>query len=244
VGRASLAAVSRRLEPTVFLAMISPITVGLVVGAGAAARLLSDSWAVVIVLGILTWLGRVVIAVVIARRVRGLTPRIDPFALREPWRFFVRDALSARQRFGQAVGDAEHGPLRDRLLQIEAELEQAVTVTWDVAQRGQQLTDARRRIDLPTLERTLEASPADDPRHISAAAQHASHERLRFREDQTRERLEILDARLDETISRAGELATRTGGVIELEELAGQVTGMVDELDSLRIALDEVGNDS
>ena len=42
---------------------------------------------------------------------------------------------------------------------------------------------------------------------------------------------------------RAGELATRTGGSLEIDELAGQITGMVDELDSLRIALDEVGND-
>jgi len=244
VGRASLAAVSRRLEPTVFLAMISPITVGLVVGAAALGLMLTGSWVVAIVVGALTWVVRVLISTRIARRVGALAPRIDPFALREPWRFFVRDALTARQRFSEAVADAEHGPLRDRLLEIETDLEQAVSVTWDVAQRGQQLTDARRRIDMASLDRTLDSTPIEDPRHSAAAAQRASHERLQAREEQTKERLEILDARLDETIVRAAELATRTGGAIELEELAGQISGMVDELDSLRIALDEVGNDS
>lgn len=244
MGRGSLAAVSRRLEPTVFLAMISPITVGLVVGAGALARILTGSWAAAIAVGVLTWVGRVLISTRIAKRVAGLERRIDPFALREPWRFFVRDALSVRQRFADALADADTGPLRERLLEIEADLDQAVTVTWEVAQRGQQLTDARRRIDLTGLERTLAATHADDPRHRAASAQKESHDRLQAREEDTRVRLEVLDARLDETIVRAGELATRTGGAIELDELAGQVTGMVDELDSLRIALDEVGNDT
>lgn len=244
MGRASLAAVSRRLEPTVFLAMVSPITVGLVVGAAALARILTGSWVVAVLAGVLTWVARVLLATRIAKRVRGLERRIDPFALREPWRFFVRDALSARQRFGEALAGADDGPLMTRLLEIQENLDQAVSVTWEVAQRGQQLTDARRRIDVASLDRTIDATADDDPRHVAAAAQKASHDRLRAREEQTRERLEILDARLDETIVRAGELATRTGGGIELEELAGQVTGMVDELDSLRIALDEVGNDS
>jgi len=244
VVRASLAAVSRRLEPTVFLAMISPITVGLVVGAAALTRLLTGSWLAAIAVGALTWVLRVLISARIARRVSGLARRIDPFALREPWRFFVRDALNARSRFGEALADADDGPLRVRLLEIEANLDHAVDVTWDVAQRGQQLTDARRRIDVADLNRTLDSTEPDDPRHTAALAQKASHDRLRTREDKTRERLEILDARLDETIVRAGELATRTGGAIELDELAGQVTDMVDELDSLRIALDEVGNDT
>lgn len=244
MGRASLAAVSRRLEPTVFLAMISPITVGLVVGAAALARVATGSWVVAGVVGVLAWSARVFLATRVAKRIQGLDRRIDPFALREPWRFFVRDALSARQRFGEALEGADDGPLRERLVEIERNLDKAVSVTWDVAQRGQQLSDARRRIDLASLERTIADTPEDDPRHTAAAAQRASHDRLRTREDQTRERLEILDARLDETIVRAGELATRTGGATELEELAGQVTGMVDELDSLRIALDEVGNDT
>ena len=138
MGEGSLAAVSRRLEPTVFLAMISPLTVGLVVGAGALTRLVTGSWLAAIVVGLLAWIARVVLASTIAKRVRGLERRIDPFALREPWRFFVRDALNARQRFADALASADDGPLRQRLDEIRADLDQAVTVTWDVARRGQQ----------------------------------------------------------------------------------------------------------
>lgn len=235
---------SRRLEPTVFLAMVSPITVALVVGAGALVRILTGSWIAAVITGVLVWGARVYVSTAVARRVGGLERRIDPFALREPWRFFVRDALSARQRFDEALHDAQDGPLRTRLVEIEAQLSHAVEVTWEVAQRGQQLTDARRRIDLTAIERTIDGSDEGDPRHTAAMAQRDSHERLRRREDDTRERLEILDARMDETITRVGELATRTGGAIAIEELAGQVDGMVIELDSLRIALDEVGNDT
>jgi hypothetical protein len=226
----------------VFLAMISPITVGLVVGAIALARVVSGSWIFAILAGIAIWTGRVSLSLMVARRVRGLEPRIDPFALREPWRFFVRDALSARQRFADAVADADDGPLRERLLEIEDQMAHALTTTWDVAKRGQQLTDARRRIDLAAIERTIEGSPAGDPRHTAALAQRESHARLAARENEAKDRLEILDAQLDETIVRASELATRTGGTIEIEALAEQVSGMVDALDGLRIALDEVDN--
>ncbi|MDW3218060.1 MAG: hypothetical protein R8F63_05550 [Acidimicrobiales bacterium] len=235
---------SRRLEPTVLLTTISPITVGLVVAAVAGGRLLSGSWVVAAALGVATWVGRVAAARVVARRIGGLVPRVDPFALREPWRFFVRDALSAQRQFADALAAAEDGPLRTRLLDVEGQLTHAVDVTWDVAQRGQQLTDARNRVKVAKLDRTLASTDSGDPRHSAAQAQKDSYQRLRRREDDTRERLEVIAARLEETITRVGELATRTGGTIEIEQLAGQVGGMVDELDSLRIALDEVGNDT
>jgi hypothetical protein len=227
----------------VFLAMISPLTVGIVAGAIALGRISSGSWIVGILLGLLAWAARVAISLAVARRVRGLPPRIDPFALREPWRFFVRDALYARQRFADAVAGAHDGPLRDRLVEIETQLEHAVETTWAVAQRGQQLTDARRRIDVAQLSKTTGEVPSENPRHQAAQAQLDSHNRLAKREDRARDRLELLDAQLDETIARAGELATRTGETIELDTLAAQVDNMVTDLDSLRLALDEVGSD-
>lgn len=235
---------SRRLQPSVLFTTISPLTVVLVVAAGLLVGLLSGSWIAAIVAGGVAWGARVALARVVARRVGALDPRIDPFALREPWRFFVRDALSAQRRIRDALADADAGPLRTRLEEIEGQMTHAVDVTWDVARRGQQLTDARNRIDVAKLDRTLAATEPGDPRHAAARAQKDSHERLRVREIDTRTRLEVIDARLDETITRVGELATRTGGTIEIEQLAGQVDGMVDELDSLRIALDEVGNDT
>lgn len=234
---------SRRPEPSVLFTMIAPTTV-LIVALAAVIGALAFGGPGAIVLGVVALIGRVTFSQLFRRRAKALGPRIDPFALREPWRFFVRDALTVQRRFAEALADADDGPLRARLLEIEGRLGRAVDVTWDVAQRGQQLTDARNRIDLRKIERTLAATDASDPRHAAARAQRESHDRLRQREDDARERLEVIDARLDETITRVGELATRTGGTIEIEQLAGQVDGMVVELDSLRIALDEVGNDT
>jgi hypothetical protein len=236
--------VSRRLEPTVFSAMISPITLGLVIGAAALVVVSGGSWPAAVAAGFVVWFARVGLAMMIARRVSGLDPRIDPFALREPWRFFVRDALTARKRFAEAITEAEAGPLRERLREIEAQMTEAVTVTWDVARKGQQLTDARRRIDLPALQRVLDSATPDDPRYAAAVAQREVHIRLTAREETARTRLEILDLRLSETIVRASELSTRTGETSRLDALAEQVNGMVGELDSIRVALDEIDSDS
>lgn len=235
---------SRRLEPSVLFTLISPTTLVLAVAVGALVGALTGAWLPAVVAGLVVAAGRVVLSQAITRRTGSLDARIDPFALREPWRFFVRDALSAQRRLNEALGAAEPGPLRVRLEEIEGRLSHAVAVTWDVARRGQQLTDARNRINVAKLDRTLAATEPADPRHAAARAQKESHARLRAREDDTRARLEIIDARLEETITRVGELATRTGGAIEIDRLGEQVDGMVDELDTLRIALDEVGNDT
>ncbi len=106
---------ARRLEPTVLLAAISPITVALVAGAVALTLLQSGSLIAAIVIGIAVYVLRVLASRLIAARIAALPRRIDPFALREPWRFFVRDAIRARTRFTDALTDTEPGPLRDRL---------------------------------------------------------------------------------------------------------------------------------
>jgi type IV secretory pathway TrbD component len=233
--------VARRLEPTVFLAMISPITVGLVAGTVALGRIVTGSWGAAAVLGLAVWLVRVWLSTRVARRLRALPARIDPFALREPWRFFVRDALSARTAFADTVAGTGGGPLRERLEEIGHGIDRSVAACWDVARRGQALTDARRAIDLRALERTLDEHPAGDPRHEAAAAQKASHDRLRTREEQTRERLEVLEAQLQRAVVSAGELATRSGAREDADEIAARVDDVVMELDTLRLALDEIG---
>ena len=224
--------------------MISPLTVGLVVASVALAAIVTDSWILATVAGVTTWVARVALSLMVARRVRDLSPRIDPFALREPWRFFVKNALSAHKSFAEALTRADDGPLQERLIEIEVQMQHAVTVTWNVAQKGQQLTDARRRIDLAAVERMIATTDDDDPRLAAAIAQLESHTRLTFREDEAKTQLAVLDARFDEAIVRVAELATRTGLVIEIEALADEVNDMVDGLDSLRVALDEIGYDT
>jgi hypothetical protein len=176
----------------------------------------------------------------IAARVAALPRRIDPFALREPWRFFVRDAIRAQTRFAEAVTDTEPGPLRDRLREIGESLDNGVEKAWKAAQRGQLLTDARRQIDGPQLQRQLEGLDAADSRRSGLEAQLATHGRLARREEHTRTELESLDVRLDEAVARVTELGTRAGGAAELEEVAASIGNVVRELEALRLGLDDV----
>lgn len=231
---------ARPLEPTVLLAAISPITVALVAGSVALTLLLSGSLIAAIVIGVAVYVLRVLVSRLIAARIAALPRRIDPFALREPWRFFVRDAIRARTRFTDALTDTEPGPLRDRLLEIGQSLDIGVEQAWEAAQRGQQLTDARRRIDGPQLQRQLDGLDAADPRRSGLEAQLATHRRLVEREERTRTELESLDVRLDEAVARVTELGTRARGVAELDEVAASIDTVVRELEALRLGLDDV----
>ena len=230
-----------RLEPTVFLAMISPITVGLVAGVVALVVLMGAPWWAAALAGLAVWIVRVLISRRIAHRLRALPRRIDPFALREPWRFYVRDALQARSRFSHAIDGTPDGPLRERLLEIGDRITTGVEEFWEVAQRGQRLTDARRAVKLDRVRRTLDDADSDDPRRASAEAQLASHERLAAREQETQQRLDLLDSRLEEAVVRAAELGTRTTSADELDRVADAVDGIVGALESLRLGLDDVG---
>ncbi len=221
--------------------MISPITVGLVAGTIVLVLLAGGHWLLASLAGLGVWSARVFVANRIARRVGALPRRIDPFALREPWRFFVRDALQARNRFREAVSVATDGPLRDRLAEIGLQLDRGVEQSWEIAQRGQQLTDTRRLIDVDALSRTRAALADGDPRMGSIDAQIESHERLTARETGTREQLEALDSRLDEAVVRAAELGTRAGAIGELESAGTAVSEIVQDLEALRQGLDDVG---
>ena len=74
------------------------------------------------------------------------TERIDPFALNEPWRFFVRDALQARNRYRSTVAALDDGPIADRLRDMGRQIDAGVEESWRVARRGQAIADARRTI--------------------------------------------------------------------------------------------------
>lgn len=231
---------ARRIAPTVFLAGVSPITVALVAGVVALVLVTTGSVVGAVAAGVAAWMIRVFISTRVAKRIEALPRRIDPFALREPWRFFVRDAISARNRFTDALDDADSGPLRDRLVEIGEALNHGVEECWEAAQKGQQLTDARRRIPAERLQRELGDLAADDPRRSGIEAQLASHTRIAEREDRTRIELERLDVRLDESVVRATELGTRAGGVEALDAVEASITDVVESLEALRLGLDDV----
>lgn len=199
-----------------------------------------------IVAGGLAYGGRVLAAV---PRDTG-TPRLDPFAVDEPWRRFVIDAQAARRRFDEAVRTMDRGPVRDRLVEIGERLDDGLAETWRVARRGHNLTAARAGIDdagiaaeLAEAERI--AGTSADPRAIRTVealrAQLGSAERMDAVIADTVSTLRLLDARLDEAVTRAIELSSGGTDVAHASVVDGEVDGIVGEMEALRTALEEAG---
>jgi hypothetical protein len=236
----------RFFTPPVAEAMTSPTGI-LLAGAGVAAGILAGLPAAgAAALGVAAWAVRVAVAV--PRNPR--SERIDPFALQDPWRQFVREALQARARFSDAVRQARGGPLRDRLAEISERLSTGVEESWRIARAGQALSDARRRIDvsqaiaqLTELTRNRPTPPRNDPtleRTIEALeAQIETARRMDAVIEDTRARLRLIDARLDESVSRAIELSVRAERADELGGLGEDVDSLVTELEALRQGLAE-----
>ena len=167
---------------------------------------------------------------------------IDPFALQDPWRTFVRNAQQARRKFDEAVHNARGGPLRDRLAEIGGRLDDAVSECWRVARQGQALADARRQLDTKGAQRELasldQSSPSQSKTAEALQAQIASAQRLETTTNDARDRLRLLDARLDEAVARAVELSV-SGGDAELGGLGNDVDGLVGDMEALRQGLEE-----
>ena len=205
--------------------------------------------------GLPVWAGAVVGAAVWSVNALRLLPRgrrrerIDPFALHDPWRRFVQDALQARARFAEAVHRAPSGPLRDRLGEIAERMQTGVDECWLVAKQGESLVQARRGIDLPDVDRQLArlrqegGAPGQPGTAVvrSLEAQRATAERLDTVIARAESELRLLDARLDEAVARTLELTAHAGTTAgSLSGLGTDVDNLVDEMESLRQALDEV----
>ncbi|MFN8019054.1 MAG: hypothetical protein U0P45_13160 [Acidimicrobiales bacterium] len=178
---------------------------------------------------------------------RNSTPQVDPFGVDEPWRHAVQDALQARSRYQEAVGSFRKGPLKETLVGIGDQLDDAVLQCWQVAKQGQHLTDGRKRIDDREVNWQLQqaaaqippggaASPVQAQLVASLNAQLAAAARLDEQIRSTYDQLQLLNARLDETVTQAIELsATATAGSFDP---VGQSMGdIVDDLTSLREAM-------
>jgi hypothetical protein len=236
----------RFFTPPVARAIMSPSGI-LLAGAGASVAILVGLGPVgAVALGALAWAGRVGYAV---PRKAG-DDRIDPFTLNEPWRRFVQSALQSQSRFDQAVHNAERGPLRDRLAQIGDRVHDAVRESWRIARQGQVLADAWRQIDTVSVQRQLDEvrANADAPwaagsslEKTAAAleAQLASANRLATVTNEAHDRLRLLNARMDEMVARAIELSVDASEVDQLGGLGSDVDSLVDEMEALRLAMDE-----
>jgi hypothetical protein len=112
-----------------------------------------------------------------------------------------------------------------------------------------------RSLDLADVERQLTAVKAEkeragantaalDKTAAALEAQLASGKRLADVATDARDRLQVLDARLDEAVARAVELSLQAGDVQELSGLGDDVDALLGDLESLRQGLEEAGRAS
>jgi hypothetical protein len=234
----------RFFTPPVARAITSPLGI-LLAGVGAAIGIVAGGGIpLAIGLGVAAWGGRVAAAVP-----RNATAaRIDPFTLGEPWKRAVIDAQQAQGRFRDAVRTTESGPLRERMVEIGQRIDVGVDEAFRVAKQGQNLVAARRRIDdtgarrdLAEAQRDKAASGGDalDRTIESLEAQLASADRLDRTIAETRDRLRLTNARLDQAVAQATELSVQAGDVGDLAGLGDDVDALVTDLEALRLGLEE-----
>jgi hypothetical protein len=173
----------------------------------------------------------------------GRNPAIDPFAVGEPWRRLVQRALHAQARYRAVVDGARPGPTRDRLVEIGAGVDDAVLECWRIARRGHELSRTLSGFDVTTRRAQLAAAPPDDGTNGTGSlqAQIESYDSIEATSNRTEKELRLLVGRLDEAAARGAQLGVATGQDDALDALGTDVSGVVDELDSLRLAIEELG---
>ena len=233
----------RFFTPRVARAITSPLGI-LLAGAGAAVGLVAGlPIAAAAGLGAAAWAARV--AVAIPRKPRG--ERIDAFSLDDPWRQFVREAQQAQARFARATKATRPGPLKDRLQEIGSRIDDGVRECWHIAGHGQTLVEALGQIDVADVRHDLAevegqtGDPSAERTAEALRAQLASAERMASVANDARNRLRLLDARLDEAVARAIELSVGAADDAQLTGLGGDVDNLVAEMEALRQALEETG---
>jgi hypothetical protein len=167
---------------------------------------------------------------------------IDPFTLSEPWRRYVQSARRSRNGLHDTLRTARDGPLKDRLTDVARRLDDAIAESWEIAQRGDEIDAAVRRIDPTRLRSQLETLRASGTSETTAAAvasiesQLASADRLKALSASTADRLRLTQARLDELVARAAEVSV---GRTDSDVYENDVDNLVIELEALRQAVAE-----
>lgn len=183
----------------------------------------------------------VVAAITAALRRRRPTQRsipIDPFVLSEPWRRSVSAAQAAQRRYTEIVAATPAGPLRSNMESITRQVQRGVEECWFIARRGDELDAALNRLDSTSLRTRFDQS-TDDATRASLQAQLDSAQRIRTTRDDTDQRLRLLNTRLGELLAQAAEVSV---GADATGDLGNAVDDVVTQLESLRLALEDVNN--
>ncbi len=239
----------RFYTPPVARAINSPL--GILLGGAGIAAGIAIGLPIIAALGVgaLAYGARVAVAIPKGHSADG----INPFELEDPWRTFVWQAKKSQRQFADAVKHIHDGPLRDRLREISDRIDTGVSECWQVAQGGNNLTQARARIDitgittelsqLPTGQ-ALQANPALADTAKALQSQLDTAKRMDEIISSTRDRLRLLDARLGELVTRVIELSVRPQGLEDLAAVGADVDSVVGEMEALRLALDETDRTS
>jgi hypothetical protein len=237
-------------------AAISP-SGAVLTGAGVAIGVLDHSVVVAVVLGVVGWGLRMSVAALRASLARHplRTVTIDPWAVSEPWRDYVRQALAAEGRFDHVAATAASGPTQERLASLLPQVRHATEEIWALAQQGAALSTRPGSTSTESLsnemrqvqaERARSAAGADRVaslarREEALAAQIHARRRAESAAASAADRLGILTARLDEAVTTLIEAVVAGRGVEETERVAGSVASLADEIESLRQGLLEAG---
>jgi hypothetical protein len=241
--------------PSVARAAVSPSAV-VATGAGVAVGLVAGLPVVAaLALGAGCWGIRVGVAAAVARHRRrrlAQPEQIDPYAVPEPWRGFVREALTAQARFDQAVARCRPGPLQDHLGEVARRMSDGVAECWRVAQLGASISAAVGGVDPAATSRQLRqiqeqrsrpgattSSEAIDVTEAALAARLQAARRMEGVVQRTADRLQVLTAALDEAVASAVELALDAGDPAATAPIAGRVDSVVGEIETLRRAMEE-----
>lgn len=172
-------------------------------------------------------------------------PKIDAFAVGEPWRQFVKGAQRSASRLNDTIAATREGPLRDRMDAVATKLDHGLDETFRIAQRGDEIDAAVQRLDptalrskLATLEQQRSTSPGDqiDAAVASVEAQLGTTNRLKDQSTKTANTLRLAQTRLDELAARAAEVSVGSGDTDAYEH---DVDDLVVELEALRLAVEE-----
>lgn len=231
----------RFFTPKVARATTSPSAI-LATGAGAAIGLLAFTNPLgAVVLGVGAYAARVLAAVPRAPKRTGADIR----GLIDPWRSLMQGVIDARRRYDKAIASVRPGPLRDRLVEVGARLDDAVEDAGRIARAGNALSEGRKQIDVPAIQHDLDHARSGPQTERNAQtiqaieAQMASAERLDRTIADTYDQLRLLDARLDETVTRTVELAVTQADAQAVGGIGTEVESIVSEMEALRQAVEE-----
>lgn len=172
-------------------------------------------------------------------------PTIDPFTLGEPWRQLVQRSQTSGRKLRETVERASDGPLRDTLRAIAEQLDRGIDEAWAIAQRGDEIDDAVRRLDPTGLRSRLavaERRAADAPEPEAEAAiaslrrQLEAADRLGAQSDAAATSLRLTQTQLDELVARANEVLI---GSIDTDAYRREVDDLVIRLEALHQAVEE-----